>query len=150
VHNGCCLWSFSVLRGSVASKHPEILCGHNRCWTGSISAACIVPHPCPIVACAAPSGTDHIPHRYAWSLLQNLLSEVLTQDEWLILWDNVFSSHPGYLLHVTVAYLSCVGRGVIVSCVRKCIPTGCESSAVLPWKLWSARVLMEAFCLQPT
>ena len=29
----------------------------------------------------------------------------MTKDEWQVLFDNVFSNEPGYLIHVAVAYL---------------------------------------------
>ncbi|OBS67011.1 hypothetical protein A6R68_04445, partial [Neotoma lepida] len=35
---------------------------------------------------------------YAWPLLETLFSEVLTREEWLRLFDNVFSNHPSFLL----------------------------------------------------
>nr|CAB3266840.1 TBC1 domain family member 31 [Phallusia mammillata] len=45
---------------------------------------------------------------YAWPLLQTLMSEVLTRDEWLKLFDNVFSNHPSFFLYCVVAYsISC-------------------------------------------
>ncbi|XP_033626137.1 TBC1 domain family member 31-like [Asterias rubens] len=42
---------------------------------------------------------------YAWPLLQTLLSEVVTKEEWQKLWDNIFSNHPAFLLLVVVAYI---------------------------------------------
>uniref|UniRef100_A0AAY4CIC6 TBC1 domain family member 31 n=1 Tax=Denticeps clupeoides TaxID=299321 RepID=A0AAY4CIC6_9TELE len=44
---------------------------------------------------------------YAWPLLETLFSEVLTQDEWLRLFDNIFSNHPSFLLMAVVAYIAC-------------------------------------------
>lgn len=44
---------------------------------------------------------------YAWPLLQTLFSEVLTRDEWLRLFDNVFSNHTAFLLVAVVAYVTC-------------------------------------------
>ncbi|OXU23760.1 hypothetical protein TSAR_007271 [Trichomalopsis sarcophagae] len=42
---------------------------------------------------------------YAWPLLQTLMSEVLGQEDWLILWDHLLSlQKPWYLLMCTVAY----------------------------------------------
>ncbi|KAJ8353824.1 hypothetical protein SKAU_G00213910 [Synaphobranchus kaupii] len=35
---------------------------------------------------------------YVWPLLETLFSEVLTREEWLKLFDNVFSNHPAFLL----------------------------------------------------
>ncbi|XP_051920616.1 TBC1 domain family member 31 [Hippocampus zosterae] len=43
---------------------------------------------------------------YVWPLLESLFSEVLTRDEWLRLFDNVFSNHPSFLLMACVAYLT--------------------------------------------
>ena len=54
---------------------------------------------------------------YAWPLLQTLFSEVLTRDEWLKLFDNVFSNHPAYLLMVTVAYSIC-NRCPLLKCTE--------------------------------
>lgn len=42
-----------------------------------------------------------------WPLLETLFSEVLTRDEWLRLFDNVFSNHPAFLLVAVVAYVTC-------------------------------------------
>ncbi|KAJ7360430.1 hypothetical protein OS493_015531 [Desmophyllum pertusum] len=55
---------------------------------------------------------------YAWPLIQTLLSEVLTKDEWLRAWDNIFSNHPSFLLFVVVAYVI-VSRKVLLQCTRK-------------------------------
>ncbi|XP_038069604.1 TBC1 domain family member 31-like [Patiria miniata] len=42
---------------------------------------------------------------YAWPLLQTLLSEVVTKEEWQRLFDNIFTNHPAFLLIVVVAYI---------------------------------------------
>lgn len=55
---------------------------------------------------------------YAWPLLQTLLSEVLTKEEWLRAWDNIFSNHPSFLLFVVVAYVT-VSRKALLQCTRK-------------------------------
>ncbi|CAO2602254.1 TBC1 domain family member 31 [Lemmus lemmus] len=44
---------------------------------------------------------------YAWPLLETVFSEVLTREEWLRLFDNVFSNHPCFLLMTVVAYNTC-------------------------------------------
>ncbi|NXU11406.1 TBC31 protein, partial [Pardalotus punctatus] len=44
---------------------------------------------------------------YAWPLLETLLSEVLTREEWLKIFDNIFSNHPSYFLMIVVAYIIC-------------------------------------------
>lgn len=41
---------------------------------------------------------------YAWSLLKNSLSEVLDENQWLCLWDNVLSAPLYYLIFLVVAY----------------------------------------------
>ncbi|NXU02807.1 TBC31 protein, partial [Buphagus erythrorhynchus] len=50
---------------------------------------------------------------YAWPLLETLLSEVLTREEWLF--DNIFSNHPSYFLMVVVAYIIC-SRAPLLHC----------------------------------
>jgi hypothetical protein len=52
---------------------------------------------------------------YAWSLLCTMFSEVFNEDDWSILFDNVFSNHPGYLLLTAVAYAT-VNRTRIMHC----------------------------------
>ena len=52
---------------------------------------------------------------YAWPLLETVFSEVLTQEEWLMLWDNVLSNHPAFLLVAAVAYNIC-SRGPLMKC----------------------------------
>ncbi|KAK3746386.1 hypothetical protein QZH41_018222 [Actinostola sp. cb2023] len=55
---------------------------------------------------------------YAWPLLQTLMSEVLTKDEWLRVWDNVFSNHPSFLLMMVVAYVTS-SRKALLQCTVK-------------------------------
>ncbi|XP_030639028.1 TBC1 domain family member 31 [Chanos chanos] len=55
---------------------------------------------------------------YVWPLLETLFSEVLTRDEWLKLFDNVFSNHPSFLLMAVVAYVICC-RAPLLLCSRK-------------------------------
>eukprot|EP00037_Helgoeca_nana_P010974 m.97506 g.97506 ORF g.97506 m.97506 type:complete len:915 (+) comp20535_c0_seq3:232-2976(+) len=43
---------------------------------------------------------------FAWPLMQTLLSDVFEEEEWLAVWDNILSNHPGYLLHVVAAYVA--------------------------------------------
>ncbi|KAI8519950.1 hypothetical protein Bbelb_032070 [Branchiostoma belcheri] len=52
---------------------------------------------------------------YAWPLLETLFSEVLTKDEWLKLFDNVFSNHPSFLLLCVAAY-AISARGPLTKC----------------------------------
>uniref|UniRef100_A0A3B5MFS1 TBC1 domain family member 31 n=1 Tax=Xiphophorus couchianus TaxID=32473 RepID=A0A3B5MFS1_9TELE len=55
---------------------------------------------------------------YVWPLLETMFSEVLTRDEWLRLFDNVFSNHPSFLLMACVAYvISC--REPLLLCSQK-------------------------------
>ncbi|XP_068839633.1 TBC1 domain family member 31 isoform X8 [Capricornis sumatraensis] len=55
---------------------------------------------------------------YAWPLLETMFSEVLTREEWLKLFDNVFSNHPSFLLMTVVAYNIC-SRAPLLNCKRK-------------------------------
>ncbi|OWK04287.1 TBC1D31, partial [Cervus elaphus hippelaphus] len=52
---------------------------------------------------------------YAWPLLETVFSEVLTREEWLKLFDNVFSNHPSFLLMTVVAYNVC-SRAPLLNC----------------------------------
>ncbi|NXF02482.1 TBC31 protein, partial [Smithornis capensis] len=52
---------------------------------------------------------------YAWPLLETLLSEVLTREEWLKVFDNIFSNHPSYFLMIVVAYIIC-SRALLLQC----------------------------------
>ncbi|XP_034867735.1 TBC1 domain family member 31 isoform X1 [Mirounga leonina] len=55
---------------------------------------------------------------YAWPLLETVFSEVLTREEWLKLFDNVFSNHPSFLLMTVVAYNIC-SRAPLLNCSLK-------------------------------
>ncbi|XP_069322127.1 TBC1 domain family member 31 isoform X2 [Eulemur rufifrons] len=55
---------------------------------------------------------------YAWPLLETVFSEVLTREEWLKLFDNVFSNHPSFLLMTVVAYNVC-SRAPLLNCNLK-------------------------------
>ncbi|XP_023574585.1 TBC1 domain family member 31 [Octodon degus] len=55
---------------------------------------------------------------YAWPLLETVFSEVLTREEWLRLFDNVFSNHPSFLLMTVVAYNMC-SRAPLLHCAFK-------------------------------
>ncbi|KAF6323778.1 TBC1 domain family member 31 [Rhinolophus ferrumequinum] len=55
---------------------------------------------------------------YAWPLLETVFSEVLTREEWLKLFDNVFSNHPSFLLLTVVAYNIC-SRAPLLNCSLK-------------------------------
>ncbi|NXQ40950.1 TBC31 protein, partial [Catharus fuscescens] len=52
---------------------------------------------------------------YAWPLLETLLSEVLTREEWLKVFDNIFSNHPSYFLMIVIAYIIC-SRAPLLHC----------------------------------
>ncbi|KFV54697.1 TBC1 domain family member 31, partial [Tyto alba] len=52
---------------------------------------------------------------YAWPLLETLFSEVLTREEWLKVFDNIFSNHPSYFLMIAVAYIIC-SRAPLLHC----------------------------------
>lgn len=52
---------------------------------------------------------------YAWPLLKTAMSEVLSDSEWLILWDHLISyKKPLLLLMIVVAYSIC-SREIIIS-----------------------------------
>ncbi|XP_013363374.1 PREDICTED: TBC1 domain family member 31 isoform X2 [Chinchilla lanigera] len=55
---------------------------------------------------------------YAWPLLETVFSEVLTREEWLKLFDNIFSNHPSFLLMTVVAYNICC-RVPLLHCTFK-------------------------------
>ncbi|KAM6216081.1 TBC1 domain family member 31 [Rhynchocyon petersi] len=55
---------------------------------------------------------------YAWPLLETVFSEVLTREEWLKLFDNVFSSHPSFLLMTVISYNTC-SRTPLLNCNLK-------------------------------
>lgn len=52
---------------------------------------------------------------YAWPLLRTLFSEVFDRDQWLSAMDNLVASHPGYMLHLAVAY-SVINRSALLAC----------------------------------
>uniref|UniRef100_A0A8C1M4G9 TBC1 domain family member 31 n=1 Tax=Cyprinus carpio TaxID=7962 RepID=A0A8C1M4G9_CYPCA len=56
---------------------------------------------------------------YAWPLLETLFSEVLMREEWLKLFDNVFSNHPSFLLMAVVAYVTCCRAPLLLCTERK-------------------------------
>ncbi|XP_057291272.1 TBC1 domain family member 31-like isoform X2 [Hydractinia symbiolongicarpus] len=52
---------------------------------------------------------------YAWPLLHTLFSEILTKEQWMIVWDNLFSNPPSFMLFFVVSYL--IGsRQTLLSC----------------------------------
>ncbi|XP_034466388.1 TBC1 domain family member 31 isoform X2 [Hippoglossus hippoglossus] len=55
---------------------------------------------------------------YVWPLMETLFSEVLTREEWLRLFDNVFSNHPSFLIMACVAYITCC-REPLLLCSQK-------------------------------
>lgn len=55
---------------------------------------------------------------YAWPMMETLFSEVLLKGEWLRVWDNLVSQHPGYMLLVVVAYLT-IARHTLFKCNQK-------------------------------
>ncbi|NXK23138.1 TBC31 protein, partial [Arenaria interpres] len=55
---------------------------------------------------------------YAWPLLETLFSEVLTREEWLKVFDNIFSNHPSYFLMIVVSYVIC-SRAPLLHCDQK-------------------------------
>lgn len=55
---------------------------------------------------------------YAWPLLETLFSEVLTREEWLKLFDNIFSNHPSFFVMAVAAYIICF-RAPLLHCNQK-------------------------------
>ncbi|XP_072459257.1 TBC1 domain family member 31 isoform X2 [Notamacropus eugenii] len=55
---------------------------------------------------------------YAWPLLETVFSEVLTREEWLRVFDNVFSNHPSFLLMIVVSYNICC-KAPLLNCNLK-------------------------------
>jgi len=54
-------------------------------------------------------------NEYAWPLLQTAMSEVLSGNEWLILWDHLISfQKPSLLLMCVVAYSICSKENIIM------------------------------------
>ncbi|XP_032590205.1 TBC1 domain family member 31 isoform X2 [Drosophila grimshawi] len=47
---------------------------------------------------------DVKPKDYAWSLLTNGFAEVLEEHQWLVLWDNIVTEQPYFVVFVVVAY----------------------------------------------
>jgi hypothetical protein len=39
--------------------------------------------------------------------LETIFSEVFSKNEWQILFDNIFSNHPGYMIYLAAAYSIC-------------------------------------------
>lgn len=55
---------------------------------------------------------------YSWPLMQTLFSEVVTKEEWLKLFDHIFTNHPSFLLILIAAYL--IGaRAALLACQNK-------------------------------
>lgn len=52
---------------------------------------------------------------YAWPLLQNMFSDVFAEADWLRVWDNIISNHPGFIIFVAIAYLK-VARVCFIWC----------------------------------
>ncbi|XP_030388600.1 TBC1 domain family member 31 [Scaptodrosophila lebanonensis] len=53
------------------------------------------------------------PKDYIWSLLSNAFSEVLDEQQWLAMWDNVFTEPPYFLIFLAVAY-NLINREVLL------------------------------------
>ncbi|XP_066139355.1 TBC1 domain family member 31 [Euwallacea fornicatus] len=45
------------------------------------------------------------PVTYAWRVLESAFSEVLSANEWLVLWDHIFVNEPSFLLCAVVAFI---------------------------------------------
>ncbi|EGZ25527.1 hypothetical protein PHYSODRAFT_449053, partial [Phytophthora sojae] len=57
---------------------------------------------------------------FAWSLLKTIFTEVLSEDEWMCLWDHLFtySDTPQLLFVAVLAYLSYFRTALLASCDR--------------------------------
>lgn len=42
---------------------------------------------------------------YVWPLLQSMFSDVFAETEWLRVWDNIVSNHPGFSMYIALAYV---------------------------------------------
>lgn len=54
-----------------------------------------------------------LPKDYAWSLLSSAFAEVLEEQQWLMLWDNIVSEPPWFPVFLVVAY-NVLNREVII------------------------------------
>lgn len=54
-------------------------------------------------------------HTYAWQLLQNGLSEVLDQGQWVMVWDHIVTNEPYFLVFVIVAF-NLIQRKALFKC----------------------------------
>ena len=52
---------------------------------------------------------------YIWPLLRTVFSEVFDKEDWLRVWDNVFSQPPGFIIYVAIAFLNTC-RSTIMKC----------------------------------
>ena len=48
-----------------------------------------------------------LPQVYAWPVMQTLFSEVFSKNEWLRLFDHIFTNPPGFFYHLVAAYSIC-------------------------------------------
>lgn len=56
---------------------------------------------------------EMLPKDFAWPLLSTAFSEVLEEEQWLSLWDNIFSEPPWFPVFLVVAY-NLINREIIV------------------------------------
>ena len=73
--------------------------------------------------------------------MQTLFSEVLTKDDWLKLWDNIFSNHPSFPIFFIVAYLI-ANRQTLLS-------TNDIDDFKVRFKLWFLRFVFELNVIWP-
>ncbi|EGD80734.1 hypothetical protein PTSG_01324 [Salpingoeca rosetta] len=55
---------------------------------------------------------------YGWPLLQTMFSDVFAEPEWLRVWDNVVSNHPGFIMYIALAYLK-ASRAALLTCATQ-------------------------------
>ena len=59
-------------------------------------------------------------NEYIWPLLRSSFSDVFPETEWLRVWDNVVSNHPGFAIYIAVAYLK-ASQVCVCVCVWGCL-----------------------------
>lgn len=103
--NGSCTQPYTAGEVSDAASWTSELTVLQQCDDVSLSSSRYFASP-------------YLSQLYVWPLLETLFSEVLTRDEWLRLFDSVFSNHPSFLLVACVAYITCC-REPLLLCSQK-------------------------------
>ena len=53
--------------------------------------------------------------QYAWPLLRTVFSEVFDRENWLRIWDNIFSQPPGFIIYIAISFLNS-NRSAMMKC----------------------------------